>query len=147
MSTRKTMAAIAAVMLLGSMITIAPATLATTGVGDTRVIHLGGTGAPITGEHPASGPGDVTNAEFPGEEDAAPGVDAYNGVIDRSLSTGHGHGVSATSTRKAKSNPTFNFGFEGLNHYQQRYARGGNQFSVGLPIRDCASGADTSWNR
>jgi hypothetical protein len=133
MSTRKTMAAIAALMLLGSMITIAPATLATTGVGETRVIHLGGTGAPITAEHPASGPGDVTNAEFPGEEDDEPGVDAYNGVIDRSLSTGHGHGVSATSTRKAKSNPTFNFGFEGLNHYQQRYARGGNQFSVEPP--------------
>jgi hypothetical protein len=133
MSTRKTMAAIAALMLLGSMITIAPATLATTGVGETRVIHLGDTGAPITGAHPASGPGDVTNAEFPGQEDDEPGVDAYNGVIDRSLSTGHGHGVSATSTGKAKSNPTFNFGFEGLNHYQQRYARGGNQFSLEPP--------------
>src|SRR5207248_11390157 len=27
----------------------------------------------------------------------------------------------------------FNFGFEGLNHYQQRYSRGGNQFSVEPP--------------
>src|SRR5205823_10219395 len=34
---------------------------------------------------------------------------------------------------KAKSNPTFNVGFEGLNHYQQRYSRGGNQFSVEPP--------------
>src|SRR5215467_3799597 len=31
------------------------------------------------------------------------------------------------------SNPAFNSGFEGLNHYQQRYSRGGNQFSVEPP--------------
>ena len=37
------------------------------------------------------------------------------------------------SGKKAKSNPTFNSGFEGLNHYQQRYSRGGNQFSVEPP--------------
>ncbi len=37
------------------------------------------------------------------------------------------------SGQKAKSNPTFNSGFEGLNHYQQRYSRGGNQFSVEPP--------------
>lgn len=37
------------------------------------------------------------------------------------------------SAEKAKSNPEFNFGFEGLNFYQQRYARGGNQFSVEPP--------------
>ena len=37
------------------------------------------------------------------------------------------------SGKKAKSNPQFNSGFEGLNHYQQRYSRGGNQFSVEPP--------------
>lgn len=37
------------------------------------------------------------------------------------------------SGKKAKSNPTFVTGFEGLNHYQQRYSRGGNQFSVEPP--------------
>src|SRR5581483_12363408 len=41
--------------------------------------------------------------------------------------------ASVSSGKKAKSNPTFNFSFEGLNHYQQRYARGGNQFSVEPP--------------
>ena len=38
-----------------------------------------------------------------------------------------------TARPKAKSNPQFDTGFEGLNLYQQRYARGGNQFSVEPP--------------
>ena len=38
-----------------------------------------------------------------------------------------------SSGKKAKSNPQFVTGFEGLNFYQQRYARGGNQFSVEPP--------------
>src|SRR5439155_10356849 len=62
------------------------------------------------------------------------GPDAYPGsIVDRSLSNGSGHGVSVNSGKKAKSNPQFVSGFEGLNHYQQRYARGGNQFSVEPP--------------
>ena len=47
--------------------------------------------------------------------------------------TGRGNGVSVNSGKKAKSNPQFKTGFEGLNFYQQRYARGGNQFSVEPP--------------
>src|SRR5262249_22745591 len=61
-------------------------------------------------------------------------ADAYAGnIIDRSLSNGPGHSTSVNSGKKAKSNPTFNTGFEGLNLYQQRYARGGNQFSLEPP--------------
>jgi len=76
--------------------------------------------------------GDVTGQEFAGEGvDADTGPDPFNGTI--SLSGGTGHGSSVASGKKAKSNPTFNFGFEGLNHYQQRYSRGGNQFSVEPP--------------
>ena len=41
--------------------------------------------------------------------------------------------MSVTSGKKAKSNPRFNVGFEGLNLFQQRYARGGNQFTVEPP--------------
>ncbi len=37
------------------------------------------------------------------------------------------------SGKKAKSNPLFKSGFEGLNLFQQRYARGGNQFTVEPP--------------
>ena len=54
-------------------------------------------------------------------------------IINRSLSQGNGHGASVSSGKKAKSNPQFKTGFEGLNLYQQRYARGGNQFTVEPP--------------
>jgi hypothetical protein len=133
MRTRRTLAALAALMLLGSLVSIAPIALATTGSGTTRLIPIAGTGSPETGEYTPSGNGDATDAEFPGEMDGEEGVDAYNGLIDRSLSAGAGHGASVNSGPKAKSNPTFKKGFEGLNHYQQRYARGGNQFSVEPP--------------
>ncbi|MGE5377400.1 MAG: hypothetical protein ACM3XO_20265, partial [Bacteroidota bacterium] len=88
-----------------------------------------------TGEYAPSGEGDVTQAEFPGQEDEADGSPApYSGMIwNRSLSDGTGPGVSVNSGKKAKSNPAFNMGFEGLNLYQQRYARGGNQFTVEPP--------------
>jgi hypothetical protein len=95
-------------------------------------VPLAGTGSPQTGEFTPSGPGDATDQEFAGEgEDAQEGPDPFDGTI--SLSDGAGAGGSVNSAKKAKSNPTFNFGFEGLNHYQQRYSRGGNQFSVEPP--------------
>jgi hypothetical protein len=76
----------------------------------------------------------VTQDEFPGVEDGDTGSDPYSGnIIDRSLSQGTGSGVSVTSGKKAKSSPVFVTGFEGLNLYQQRYARGGNQFTVEPP--------------
>ena len=93
-------------------------------------ISLTGTGGPQTGYFEASGnPLDVTD-EF-ANENGAEGAAAYDGTI--SLSTGAGSGPSAPSASRAKSNPTFNTGFEGLNHYQQRYSRGGNQFSIEPP--------------
>jgi hypothetical protein len=49
------------------------------------------------------------------------------------MSNGGGRGASVDNASKAKSNPQFQTGFEGLNHYQQRYSRGGNQFSVEPP--------------
>jgi hypothetical protein len=100
----------------------------------TRQIPQGGTSSPQTGDFAPSGSGDVTQAEFPGELDGEEGPDAFDGtIVDRSLSTGTGHGVSVNSGKKAKSNPQFNTGFEGLNLFQQRYARGGNQFTVEPP--------------
>ena len=91
-----------------------------------------GTGGPQTGPFTPSGPGDVIDEELAGEgEEEAEGPDPFDGTI--SLSTAVGHGSSARSAEKAKSNPQFDFGFEGLNFYQQRYARGGNQFSVEPP--------------
>jgi hypothetical protein len=97
-------------------------------------IPVSGQGSPQTGAFTPSGAGDVTQAEFPGQADDEAGPDAFSGsIVDRSLSTGTGHGASASSGKKAKSNPQLVSGFEGLNFYQQRYARGGNQFSVEPP--------------
>jgi len=102
----------------------------------TGQIPLSGTGSPQTGDFTPSA-GDVTQDEFPtGESEQGP--DPYNGTI--SLSAGAGSGASVNSGKKAKSNPTFNFGFEGLNHYQQRYSRGGNQFSVEPPDQGMCAG-------
>src|SRR5215471_503022 len=97
-----------------------------------RQVPLGGTGSAQTGGFTPSGAGDATQEEFPtGDNDAGP--DPYNGTI--SFSTGAGSGPSVSAARKAKSNPTFNFGFEGLNHYQQRYSRGGTSSPWSRPTR------------
>ncbi|MGZ4302765.1 MAG: hypothetical protein ACXVR9_11535 [Gaiellaceae bacterium] len=102
-------------------------------------IPKAGTGSPTTG---AFTPWDgSTGNEFAGggEEE---GADAYGGnIVDRSISPGGAiAGVPTTTGKKAKSDPTFNFGFEGLNHYQQRYSRGGNQFSVEPPDQGMCAG-------
>src|ERR671935_2020362 len=104
--------------------------LASGAMAESRQIPIGGTGSAQTGDFtPAAG--DVTQDEFPTGGESDEGPDPYNGTI--SLSSGAGGGPSVNSVKKAKSNPTFNFGFEGLNHYQQRYSRGGNQFSLEPP--------------
>ncbi len=117
--------------LLLSAIGIVPAVAAS---GVAQQIPNGGTTSISTGEFAPSGTNDVTQAEFPGQQDTATGPGPYPGtIVDRSLSNGTGKGASVNSGQKAKSNPTFVSGFEGLNHYQQRYSRGGNQFSVEPP--------------
>jgi hypothetical protein len=104
-------------------------------------IPLAGTAAPQTGDYTPSGASDVTQAEFPGQLDTASGPGPYPGtIVNRSLSKGTGSGASVNSGKKAKSNPQFNTGFEGLNHYQQRYSRGGNQFSVEPPDQGLCAG-------
>ena len=120
------------VLLVTAMGTTVPAVAAS---GVAKQVPNGGTTSISTGDFSASGSGDVTQAEFPGQQDNPDGSPGpYPGIItDRSLSNGVGNGVSVNSGKKAKSNPTFNSGFEGLNHYQQRYSRGGNQFSVEPP--------------
>jgi len=134
MRSRKLPAALAALSLLASMIMVIPTSVAAASAGTARQIPRAGTGSPQTGEYTPSGAGDVTDEEFAGEADGESGPDAYPGnIVDRSLSSGGGHGASVNSGAKAKSNPQFKFGFEGLNFYQQRYARGGNQFSVEPP--------------
>jgi hypothetical protein len=106
--------------------------------GISRTIGLAGTGSP-TATNPD---GDaVNNQEFANESDSDAGMDAYSGTISgRSLSQGTGSGASTASGKKAKSDPTFNTGFEGLNHYQQRYSNRGNQFSIEPPDQGMCAG-------
>src|ERR1051325_3237140 len=104
-------------------------------------IPMAGTTAPQTGAFTPSGINDLTQAEFPGQADSETGPGPYPGtIVNRSLSTSTGNGVSVNSGKKAKSNPQFVSGFEGLNFYQQRYARGGNQFSVEPPDQGMCAG-------
>ena len=122
---------LAAIALLVSLIAASGASPAIADSGVTRQVALAGTGSPVAGE--SSSDGNINpDLEFPAqEEEASPA--AFNGTIDRSLSRGSGNGIVPATAKKAKSNPTVDVSFEGLNHYQQRYSRGGNQFSVEPP--------------
>lgn len=98
--------------------------------------RLVGTSTATTGAFTPSGSNDATQTEFVGETDDQAATSTYPGTItDRSLSSGHSSGksVSVHSGQKAKSNPQLGTSFEGLNLFQQRYARGGNQFTVEPP--------------
>ena len=134
MKTRALWSVASVLLILMSAIGIAPAAASSAGL--TSQVPSSGTTSLTTGEFTPSDAGsDVTQAEFPGQVDEADGSPGpYPGtIVDRSLSNGTGKGVSVNSGKKAKSNPSFKAGFEGLNLYQQRYARGGNQFTVEPP--------------
>jgi hypothetical protein len=133
MHTRRILAAVAALTLLTSLLTTGPVAVLATSGGVTRSISIAGTGGPRTGDSPVGDP--VTDVEFAGAADDEEGEDAYTGdIFNRTLSSKHGgRGVTVPSATRAKSNPIFKTGFEGLNHYQQRYSNHGNQFSVEPP--------------
>lgn len=68
-----------------------------------------------------------------GDTDGAGGPGAA-GVVNRSLSgPTRGNGRTVNPHAKAKSNPELGVHFEGLNFFNQRFANGGNQFSVEPP--------------
>jgi hypothetical protein len=140
MKTKKIFTWLSTFAIVVSMIAIVPAgakPLSDGGV--TRQIPSGGTTSLQTGDFtPSDSSTDLTQAEFPGQMDAAAGPGPYQGtIVNRSFSSKHddkgGNGESDRGHERAKSNPVFNTGFEGLNLFQQRYARGGNQFTVEPP--------------
>src|SRR5438132_11776478 len=119
----------------------AAAMLFVSSLASAQQIPLAGTTTPATGDFTSSGDSDVTQAEYPGQVDTDQGPGPFPGsIVNRSLSVGNGKGASVNSGKKAKSNPQFNLGFEGLNFYQQRYSRGGNQFSVEPPDQGMCAG-------
>jgi hypothetical protein len=126
------MTATALIAVLAAAFATVHASGASAASGVSRTIALAGATSPQAGAFAPSGnESDVNQDELPQGAEADEGPDPFTGTI--SFSTGAGGGASVNSGQKAKSNPTFNFGFEGLNHYQQRYSRGGNQFSVEPP--------------
>src|SRR5690242_756457 len=126
----RTKLALLAVLALAVVALTASAGTAT-GASAASAVPRVGTGSPATGEFTPSGTNDATDEEFAGEGESEAGPNPFDGAI--SLSGSAGHGGSVNSGKKAKSNPELNMSFEGLNHYQQRYSRGGNQFSVEPP--------------
>ena len=118
------MATLACALTAGVVLTIGA------GAASASSVQIYGSGGPHTGDFSTNYTGAGAAPEFAGadEED---GPDAYAGTI--SLSSGAGGGAGVNSAQKAKSNPTVDTSFQGLNHYQQRYSRGGNQFSIEPP--------------
>jgi hypothetical protein len=75
-----------------------------------------------------------------GDTDSGSTTDESDGV-NRSLpgaTTGNGKAVNPG--KKAKSNPTLGVHFQGLNLHDQRFANGGNQFSVEPPDQALCAG-------
>src|SRR3954468_14405554 len=135
---RTKLALLAVLAMVVGVLTASAGTAAGASAGGT-LVPKAGTGSPSTG---AFTPWDGTGGnEFPAQEDED-SPDAYSGnIVDRSLSAGGAAvGVATTTGKRAKSNPKFVSGFEGLNLFQQRYARGGNQFTVEPPDQGMCAG-------
>ena len=121
--------ALVVLALLVSLVSASWAIPAAADSGATRQIALAGTGSPLTADAPDD---QSTGSEIPNIEQESAAAN-FGGVIGRSISRGNGSGSAAASAKKAKSNPEVNTSFEGLNLFQQRYARQGNQFTVEPP--------------
>lgn len=69
------------------------------------------------------------------------GDDVVGGaVVNRVIASGHGSGVTASSRRRTRSNPEVRFSITGLNLHDQRFANGGNQFTVEPPDQGLCAG-------
>jgi hypothetical protein len=102
--------------------------------------------ASLTPGAPSSDPAvDLTeiDAATNGDADAdnGNGGDEDESGVNRTLpGTTTGHGKAVNPSKKAKSNPTLGTHFEGLNLHDQRFANGGNQFSVEPPDQALCAG-------
>ena len=106
---RRSLAFGSSLVLLASLVVVVPASTAlAASPGVARSIAVAGTTSPQTGDFTPSGdwrrdPGRVSRAGRRGRLGPAP----YPGtIVNRSLSSGTGNGVSVNSGKKAKSNPT-----------------------------------------
>jgi hypothetical protein len=61
-------------------------------------------------------------------------------IVNRSIATQTGSGPTVSGNAEAKSNPALTLSFQGLDHFDQRFANGGNQFSVEPPDQGLCAG-------
>ncbi len=61
-------------------------------------------------------------------------------MVNRSIAIHMGTGPTVQGNGKAKSNPSLVFSFDGLNHFDQRFANMGNQFSIEPPDQGLCAG-------
>ena len=132
MHRQKSLAAFVAIALLGSALAFVPVVAAAGGSGTTRQIPAAGTTSPVTGGFVPSSDG-IASPEFAGEMD---GGQARMRTTVSSIEACRAASATELRSRPARRpsrTPSSKPSFEGLNFYQQRYARGGNQFSVEPP--------------
>jgi hypothetical protein len=107
------------------------------GAAVTRSISSSGTVVMPAGTTPVGGPtatnlfDEIAGMDMEADEDGAD--DEGDGGVDRTIVTAPGHSVSANAGKKAKSNPELGKSWQGLGFFDQRFANGGNQFSVEPP--------------
>jgi hypothetical protein len=105
---RRYLAVASSLGLLASLSLAALVGTALASSGVVRNIPLSGQTSPQTGDYVPSGDSDVTQAEFPGQEDEDGGPAPYAGtIVNRSLANSPGNSASVNSGKKAKSTPTF----------------------------------------
>jgi hypothetical protein len=117
-------------------LTCVVASSASAGSASARIsrVPLSGTGAPKIRTYIPPSNSDFSQQEFQPQLDSPASPGTYQGVIvNRSLSDSSGRGVSERSHGELDEDREFGTGFEGLNFFNQRYANGGNQFSLEPP--------------
>ncbi len=111
----------------------------------TLTLQAGGTTVPRSAP---PGGDSVANVELDltmitGDSDGGAGSDLAGSkkFVNRSIVRGHGNGgLAATAAGRAKSNPQLDLSFKGLDFHDQRFANGGNQFSVEPPDQGLCAG-------
>ena len=122
--------------LCSATLTCVLASSATAGSASSTIskVPLSRTGAPKIRTYIPPSNSDFAQPEFQPQLDSVASPGTYQGVIvNRSLSDSSGEGVSERSHAETGAQREFGTGFEGLNLFNQRYANGGNQFSVEPP--------------
>src|SRR5215467_12533726 len=84
---------------------------------------------------------EIDQTVISGDADSAIGDDEGNTSINRTLpGVTSGNGRAINSSAQPKSNPVLGPNFQGLNFFNQRFANGGNQFSVEPPDQALCAG-------